>query len=500
MRIIFCLFIVACVLHPAGFSVWASPQISGYLSNYTVYRVVDNDSLNTKGDNDILKFENKIKLEVKHDADFGPFSTSFFISGNAAYDPSAEVANSDFVYSDGDFSCRLRDAYVDINHENYDIDVRIGKQVVVWGNSDGMPVTDIVTPLNLNEFVIPDYEDLRIAIPMIKANYYYGDYTFEGIFIPKFYPNELAFEGPWTLMPDFGEFERKSDFSFGGTRVHEIIPDESDDYEFGLKVSGFLFDTDFSVMFFQTYEDTPTALMPPSLQADLDPQTPLIQAGTTYNHVNMYGFTMSRPLSSFVLRSEAAFYKGKMFPAMNAVDVYSMTDVAELVSAFDNAGKMYEKDFLHYMIGSDYSGFKGLVVSGQFEQKIIFNFDKDDLLRNLVAVQKLVSDFDKNDSMEEMIKLGAKMSGKDSLLEEFENSITLMLQRGNELEDTFFTQVVFMKNLTFKDYMVKITAGYSFREGFWLYFGYNMLAGESDTAFGIFDENDNVFVRLKYSF
>ena len=118
----------------------------------------------------------------------------------------------------------------------------------------------------------------------------------------------------------------------------------------------------------------------------------------------------------------------------------------------------------------------------------------------MVALQKLVVDFDENNPIDEVIKLGAKMSSDAALLKETENSMTLMVQKGDEIQDTFFTQVVFIKNLTFHDYLIKLTCGYSFHEGVWLYFGYNMLEGDSDTTFGIFDENDNVFVKLKYSF
>ncbi len=481
-------------------TVWAAPQINGYLSNHTVYRVVENDTLSKKDDDDCLKFENKVKLEIKYDQSFGPYSFSFFTSGEAYYDPYTPEAESDFVYTDGNFQSRLRDAYIDISHDSYDFDMRIGKQVVAWGNSDGMPITDIVTPLNLSEFIIPDWEDIRIAIPLVKLNYYLGDYVFEGIYIPKFYPNEMATEGSWQLKPSLEEFERKTDFFNGGIRVTEIYPDKSDEYEFGFKLSGFLFDTDFSVMFLQTYEDILTPVMPPSMQLDFDPDTPAIYTEITYNHVNMYGFTVSRPLSSFVVRSEAAFYKGKKFPSMKTLDVYSIVDGLELIDDIEAAGGMYEKDYLHYMIGADYSGLKGFVISGQFEQKYIFDFDRDEELRNMIPLQKLVVDFDENNAIDEVVKLGAKISSDAALLKETENSMTLIVQKGDEIQDTFFAQVVFMKNLTFHDYLIKLTIGYSFHEGVWLYFGYNMLEGDDDTAFGIFDENDNIFVKLKYSF
>ncbi len=485
-------------------SSWAVPNISGYLSSYVVYRVADIENPRDDNEDDFMKFENKIRIEMRGETSFGPFSSSLFVSGDIRYDPYWIESDSDFETTEKHASARLKSAYIDISHENFEMDLRLGKQVVTWGNSDGMPVTDIVTPLNMSEFMLPDLEDLRIAIPMAKLNYYFGEYILEGVFIPKFYPYELSSSGHWKIEPDFEEFERQTNFGIGGIRPVEMMPDGTDEYEYGIKLSGFLFDTDFSIMFFQTREDRPTPVMPPTIiypnVFDADSATPIIKAPIIYNKLNMYGFTLARPISSFVLRSEGAFYKGKKFPSMDPVNTNSMWNLTRIALSFEDTGTMYEKDYLHYMIGSDYSGFSGWMLSGQFETKHILDFDKDERLTNMVSVAKLVANYDKDNSLEELLNIAETMSGPDGKQEETENSITLVVQRGDPVQDTFYWRLVYRKNLTSEDHLIQFATGYSFRAGIWLQMGYNQLEGEYNTELGMFDENDNINLKLKYSF
>ncbi len=44
----------------------------------------------------------------------------------------------------------LREAFIDLTFEKFDL--RLGKQQIVWGKTDGVRVLDVVNPLDYKEF------------------------------------------------------------------------------------------------------------------------------------------------------------------------------------------------------------------------------------------------------------------------------------------------------------------------------------------------------------
>ncbi len=63
----------------------------------------------------------------------------------------------------------LRDCYLDYFSDK--LDIRLGKQQVVWGQADGLPFMDRVMPFDLTTYWLPDFADIRIPLWMLKAEY-----------------------------------------------------------------------------------------------------------------------------------------------------------------------------------------------------------------------------------------------------------------------------------------------------------------------------------------
>ncbi len=63
----------------------------------------------------------------------------------------------------------LRDCYFDYITDM--LDIRLGKQQVAWGQADGITILDRVNPLNLSEFWLPDFTDVRIPLWMVNIKY-----------------------------------------------------------------------------------------------------------------------------------------------------------------------------------------------------------------------------------------------------------------------------------------------------------------------------------------
>jgi hypothetical protein len=111
---------------------------------------------------DLLKFENSLNLFIN-----GTFTddTSLHAQFNLVYD--TEGINGFRSHEWDTQNDILRELYVDTTAGP--LDLRIGKQQVVWGTADGIKLLDIVNPTDWREFVQNTMEDSRIPVWMIKA-------------------------------------------------------------------------------------------------------------------------------------------------------------------------------------------------------------------------------------------------------------------------------------------------------------------------------------------
>lgn len=76
-----------------------------------------------------------------------------------------------------------------------DWQISAGLQQVVWGRADALRVFDLVNPLDLRDYVLPDLNDYRIAVPMLRALGPLGEWTLEALYLPGFRANRYAAAG-----------------------------------------------------------------------------------------------------------------------------------------------------------------------------------------------------------------------------------------------------------------------------------------------------------------
>ncbi|MCB4755006.1 MAG: DUF1302 domain-containing protein, partial [Sulfurovum sp.] len=74
-----------------------------------------------------------------------------------------------FLYSEAE----LFDAYLEGSVSN-SLDFKIGRQVVVWGRSDTIRITDVLNPIDNRQPGMVDIKDLRLPTVMVKLDYYVG--------------------------------------------------------------------------------------------------------------------------------------------------------------------------------------------------------------------------------------------------------------------------------------------------------------------------------------
>ncbi len=238
----------------------------------------------------------------------------------------------------------LRQAYMDIYFDNFDL--RIGKQQVIWGKADGVFITDIISPRDLSEFILPDFDEIRLGIDAIKFDYYLGNSTFETVWIPTFQstiiPDKNSIWAP--AMPDF---PMSVNYDYSNADVENKLSES----EIALKYSYLGSAIDFELMAAYMWDDNPAM--------HIYPQSDTLIIKPEYHRLPLVGTSFSKAVGGAVVRGETAYYFDKRFSAED----FSVNGIKE-------------KDYLHYLVGYDHNWF-GVNVSFQFIQEYIMDYEED---------------------------------------------------------------------------------------------------------------------------
>jgi hypothetical protein len=278
-----------------------------------------------------LRAEMQLDLTAK-------FSNSWqaLISGKGIYDFAYQIKGrdefSDDVLDNYEQEIELGETYV-LGSLTDSLDIKAGRQIVVWGKSDNIRVTDVLNPLDLREPGLTDIEDLRLPVTMTRLDYYIGHWSLTGIAV-----HEIRFN----KNPEYG-----SDFYPAETPLpHEDKPKNcAENTEFALAVNGIFSGWDISFYWVDIYDDMPHMEL---VSSGPPPLTEMKHA-----RLKMYGTAFNIALGNWLLKTEAAYFDGIEF--FNAPDKkYSRTDV---------------------LAGVEYSGFKDATLSIEAVNRHLNNFD-----------------------------------------------------------------------------------------------------------------------------
>ncbi len=393
-----------------------TPDITGFARNYT-------GVLYEEGDFSIL--QNTLNLDISKMGDKVALKANPML----------------YTYNTDSLDLRLRELYLDLYFKNFDL--RIGKQQVVWGKADGVFITDVVSPLNLSEFLLPDFDEIRTGVNAVKFDYYLGNSTFEIIGVTNFTPTEMPAAGSiWLKQP---EFPAPTTFDWSQSEIKPNLENS----ELFLKYSALTSWIDFELMGGYTWDDNPTMHVEKLFQVNPETQQPML-AGLNitpeYHRLYLGGGSFSTEIKGIVLRGEAAYYNGKYFQTedMQAVDA------------------LVEKDYLHYLLGVDFN-IGSVKLSSQFIQQYVLDYEED-------IVQ-----------------------------EEMENTMTFFA-RYDMFRETLHLDLFAYVGLTGEDAFIRPKITYDFDDSFSVLLGSNIFVGEETGRFGQFQDNSMIYMKLKYNF
>jgi len=333
----------------------------------------------------------------------------------------------------------LREGYLDLFFSS--MDLRIGKQQIIWGKADGVFITDVVSPKDLSEFLLPDFEEIRMGVNAVKSNFYIGDHTLELIWLPVFTPTQLPATGSiW--RPDYS-----SDFPVA-PNVHDAkqVSNKFENSEAFAKYSLMSSIIDIEVMGGYTWDDDPSMHIKKSATIMNMKPVPAIDVYPEYHRLGLGGGSFSSTIGPVVLRGEGAYYSGKHF---NTEDE-------------DAKDALVEKDYANYMAGVDYTLPGDVKTSVQFIQKYIVDYDS-----------KIVDD-------------------------EFQNLATFLISR-DFINETLNLQLFVYYDIDSEASLVRPKISYKYADGFTILLGANIFTG-SVGMFGQYSDNNMLYTKLTYDF
>ena len=282
------------------------------------------------------------RLDLKLDADLAAgWKARLGASGyhDLAYQINGRDNYTTETLDEYESEARLKEAYI-LGSPLDSVDIKIGRQIVAWGRSDNIRVTDVLNPMDVREPGMVDIEDIREPLTMTRLDWYFGDWSVTGIAI-----HEIKFN----FMPPYG-----SEFYPLTTPMprEEIPASTAQNTEYGLELAGIFPGFDISFYLADFYDDNfslrsmPMVMAQPQVYPPPEGSVPFI---LVHDRLKMAGMAMNKSLGNFMVKMEAAWLDGFTFPQTG------------------------EKKFQRYdgLLGVEYTGYTETVISWEIAARHI---------------------------------------------------------------------------------------------------------------------------------
>ncbi|MBU0720243.1 DUF1302 family protein [bacterium] len=365
------------------------------------------------------------------------------VSGDAFYDAIYDI-HKDNDYRDeilDDYKTQLRfdDVYLQ-GKISPSLDAKIGRQIVVWGKSDNIRVTDVINPIDNRQPGMTDIEDLRLSVAMAKFDYYLGMWNLSFMAIAE---NRIMLEA--TPRGEF--FAVDALFASSGTSVPDpflpLHPPAASihNMQYAFAANGVFSGWDLSFYAANVLDQKWHFDKLPS------PSTPLTSITREVSKINMLGSALNIVNGNWLYKSEIAFLNGVR---------YNTT--------------LDEKNRLDALVGVEYMGFKDTVLSFELADRHIFEYENQ---------MKDQADFVDEDEVQTALR-ATKSFANDTV------DVTALLSMfGSSWQNGGFARV-------WMEYEIRDALSCNF--GIVDYIGGGKPLMESNK------DNDRVFADIKYSF
>ncbi len=348
----------------------------------------------------------------------------------------------------------FREAYVDFYKIlSNNLELRVGRQRIAWGTADKLNPTDNINPDDLED--IMDF-GRKLGTNAVKMTYYLGEFNVTAVYVPIFTPAVLpsqdwasALSPPFTL-PAGMLVENFKDVII----LPENNPGESS--MAAVRIGGNLFNYDASISYFYGRDDLPLVNQVGITPAGLTSVN--VNAEMIYPRLQVIGLDLAGAIGKVGIWAEGAAFLPE--------EIKMLTDLSALGMGVQPSIALDAEPYFKYVVGGDYTFKNGLYINAQYLHGFIHERGKDNLGDYLMAgIEKKFY----NDELKVMLGLGGEIKDFSA----WEDNYAIMI----------FPEVSY--------YPVDNTE---------IILGAYLIDGKDTTNFGKVKNNDELYLKLKYSF
>ncbi len=330
-------------------------SINGFFREEMVYAYAKNAPYWTK-----IRSVLNLNLEYKFSADW-----QVKAGWNGFYDYAYELKGKD------EFSDETLDAYESeseiremfVNGVITDgVNIKFGRQIIAWGESDGVQIIDLANPRDQREFGQIDLEDSRIPVTASKFSFLKNNWTIDLVSIHEIRTNRNGEKGS-----DFDPFKalRKSDVII---LKEEVPKNKIENTEYLTRFTANMSGGDFSLIWADVFDDS-SYLDSTVYFVDAEP---VVKMTPKHKRIKVVGFSGNIVSGSFVWKTEGSktFHKAVQRNDLNTQMAQKIQNASYEIKSWS------EKDTLILMLGTDYSGVTDLTISLEAIHEEIIDYEE----------------------------------------------------------------------------------------------------------------------------
>ncbi|MEE4176009.1 MAG: DUF1302 family protein [Bacteroides sp.] len=349
-------------------SAWAQDQvvIRGELNS--------NQRLLLNDHNDWVWNENRLDLGLEKRFDKVRFYGNIWLRhlGAPALTSSQNLYSPDQI---NPLNLDIREAYAEVRGFLFeDLDMKVGRQRIVWGTSDMLSPTDMLNPYDLED--VFDFGRKNGSDALSLQGYFTPQWSLQGVYLPWFRPANLplgAFSGVFSSAIALPEGLTLNEYS---DKLRMPGNNLKDGASLGFRLKGFAVNTDISFSYLYGREVLPlvsrVTLTPAGMQGETN-----VEAELFFPRYHMLGADLAGSIGQVGVWAEA----GLFFPQK---EVIMTTDMSLLYSqppgTVTSDSLLLEKaPYIRYVIGADFTFKNGIYLNAQFMHGFLHERGKENL-------------------------------------------------------------------------------------------------------------------------
>lgn len=329
---------------------------------------------------------------------------------------------------------RLREAFFEHQEEHWGL--RLGRQIVIWGAADGVRITDLISPMDMTEFLAQDYDDIRMPVNALRFSVFNESMKVEVVVLPVFEGYRLPVDprNPWNIfslspIAQGMNIVWKEEAGKPAFKVANI--------EYGARWSTTLSGIDFALAALHTWNKMPV------IEVQGIAPTEII-VSPRYYRMGFVGGDLSVPVGQFVFRGEAAFNIDKHF-------------------TYKSHAEQEGFQTINWLAGADWYAPGEWMISGQFSMESVFRY------RDFISQRQ--------HSALITLNVSKKFFGSTLQLSDF----------------TYY-------DLTGKGWFSRFAADYALNDQIHLMAGYDWFSSKGSGIFDRYKDNSELWFKARYSF